>query len=148
MHCTKNQSPCVRNGMYAVTSADKSKVVFFPGTELLSLRHLSLTRFSTHAGKICNSGATEHGDLLFIHSCQSDRSNGVYTFLMSRSRAALTLYTDCRKASHHGSYKIEIEFWMCFFYTNIFTYKDKSIVWSSSFFFSPSCIPRPFWLSW
>lgn len=111
----ENHSHCVRNGLQTVVCADKSKVVFFPGAELLSLRHLSLTCFSTHGGKICNSGAMEHGDLLFIHSCQSDRSNGVYTFLMSLSRAGLTLYIDCCKASHHGSYKIEIEFWMCFF---------------------------------
>lgn len=71
--------------------------------KLRCLPYLSLTRFSTLGGKICNSGATEHGDLLFIHSCQSNRSNGVYTFLMSQSNGSFTLYIDSCRAQHHGS---------------------------------------------
>lgn len=66
--------------------------------KLLSLAYLSLTQFSTLGGKICNSTATEHGDLLLIHSCQSNRSNGVYTFLMSQSNGSFTLQIDCCRA--------------------------------------------------
>lgn len=78
--------------------------------KLLSLPYLSLTRFSTLRGKICNGVATEYGDLLFIHSCQSGRSNGAYTFLMSHSNGSFTLAIDCCRALHRGSYKMEIEF--------------------------------------
>lgn len=102
---------CTKKLAFSRLSVQINQRYSFLFWKLLSLHQLSLTRFSTLGGKKFYSVDTEHGDLLFVHSCQSDRSNGVYTFLMPNR--SITLDIDCSGAKHSSSHKMKMEFQTC-----------------------------------